>query len=233
MRAGIEKASLVFYGHLVAQTQGPFHSHAGVAEVGVVEALRAIAVLEAAVKAHDVLDLIRGNVTPLVAEAALVVLTAARSPHVARVQELDLALTTLLLAIGDDPDVGADAGIVEHLLGQGDDGLKPVVLDDPLANVALSRSCPAGKERRAAEDDGEPGSVLVFRRPHEFELIDHVLQKEQRAVVHARQPGAEAAVEAALVVLLLDFLLLLLPVHAEGRIGEEVIEGLVGEPGPR
>ena len=69
----------------------------------------------------------------------------------------------------------------------------------------------------------------MLRRPHEFELIDHVLQKEQRAVVHARQPGAEAATEAARVVLLLDLLPLLLPVHAEGRIGEEVVEGLVGE----
>ena len=56
-----------------------------------------------------------------------------------------------------------------------------------------------------------------------------MLQKEQRTVVHARQPGAEAAVEATLVVLLLDLLLLFLPVHTERRIGEEVVEGLVFE----
>ena len=59
-----------------------------------------------------------------------------------------------------------------------------------------------------------------------LELADHVLQEEQRAVVHARQPSAEAAREAELVVLPLDFLLLLLPVHAEGRVGELIIEGL-------
>ncbi len=68
--------------------------------------------------------------------------------------------------------------------------------------------------------------MLVLRRAHGLELVDHVLQEKQRAVVHARQPGAEAAVEAALVALLLDLLLLLLPVHTEGRIGEEVVEGL-------
>ena len=56
-----------------------------------------------------------------------------------------------------------------------------------------------------------------------------MLEEEQRAVVHARQAGAEAAVEAELVVLALDLLLLLLPVHAEGRIGEEVVEVLAGE----
>jgi len=55
-------------------------------------------------------------------------------------------------------------------------------------------------------------------------------REEQRTVVHARQARAEAAVEATLVVLLLDLLLLLLPVHAEGRIGKEVIKGLAREP---
>ena len=56
-----------------------------------------------------------------------------------------------------------------------------------------------------------------------------MLQEEQRAVVHARQAGPEAAIEATLIVLLLDLLLLLLPVHAEGRIGEEVVVGLAVE----
>ena len=71
----------------------------------------------------------------------------------------------------------------------------------------------------------KPRAVLALFRTHWFSnLSHHVLQEEQRAVVHARQPGAEAAVETALVVLLLDLLLLFLPVHAEGRIGEEVVE---------
>ena len=71
-------------------------------------------------------------------------------------------------------------------------------------------------------------AVLLLLRLHRLELADHVLKKQQRAVVHARQAGAEAAVEAALLVLALDLLLLLLPVHAEGRIGEEVVERVGG-----
>ena len=51
-------------------------------------------------------------------------------------------------------------------------------------------------------------------------------QEQQRAVGDARQAGAEAAVEALLLVLLADFLLDLLPLHAEGRIGEHVVEFL-------
>ena len=80
---------------------------------------------------------------------------------------------------------------------------------------------------------GEPLKTMARREPclcsagrTGSRLSPHVLQEEQRAIVHARQPGAEAAVEAALVSLLLDLLLLLLPVHAEGRIGEEVVESL-------
>jgi hypothetical protein len=69
----------------------------------------------------------------------------------------------------------------------------------------------------------------VLGRAHGLERADHVLEEEQRAIVHARQPSAEAAVEAALIVLLLDLLLLLLPIHAEGWIGEEIVEGLARE----
>src|SRR5207253_10392197 len=44
--------------------------------------------------------------------------------------------------------------------------------------------------------------------------------------VDTRQSGAEASVETPLFVLLLDLLLLLLPIHAEGWIREEIVEGL-------
>ncbi len=56
-----------------------------------------------------------------------------------------------------------------------------------------------------------------------------MLQEEQRSVINARQAGAETAGEAELFVLALDFTLLLLPIHAEGRVGQEVIEGLARE----
>jgi len=66
--------------------------------------------------------------------------------------------------------------------------------------------------------------MLVLVRLHRLELADHVLEEEQRAVVHARESGAEAAFVAEDFVFLFDGGGLLLPVHAEGRIGEEVVE---------
>ena len=74
---------------------------------------------------------------------------------------------------------------------------------------------------------GEPLKTMAMRLPPSFggaHLRDHVLQEEQRAIVDARQARAEAAVVAERVALVLDVLLLLLPLHAEGRIGEHVVE---------
>src|SRR5690606_40100541 len=49
-------------------------------------------------------------------------------------------------------DLGAYAGVVKHLLGQGDNGFQPVVLDDPAADFAFTAARATGKERRAIKD---------------------------------------------------------------------------------
>src|SRR5690606_5402610 len=105
-------------------------------------------------------------VPALVAKAALALLTAARSPDFTSIQELNLSFAALFLAVGDNPDVCADAGVVEHLLGQSDDRFQPIVLDEPLSNVALARAGASREHRRSAEDNGEAGSVLVLSRAY-------------------------------------------------------------------
>ena len=73
-------------------------------------------------------------------------------PRIAGFDETDSTATRL--AVGDDPDAGADAGVVEHLLGQSDDRFEPVVLQNPAADLALAGSGAAGEQRRA-EGGGE------------------------------------------------------------------------------
>ena len=119
-----------------------------------------------------------GEMAALVAKAAPALRAAAGSPEPARVEQLNPAPAPFLLAIGDDPDVGADAGVVEHLFRQGDDRFQPVVLDQPAADVAFAGAGAAGEQRRAAEDDGEPRAVPVLVRAHRLELGHHVLQKQ-------------------------------------------------------
>jgi hypothetical protein len=56
-----------------------------------------------------------------------------------------------------------------------------------------------------------------------------VQQEQQRAVADAGKAWTEAAVESLLLGLFADFLLDLLPLDAEGRIGKRVVEGLAGQ----
>ena len=83
---------------------------------------------------------------------------------------------------------------------------------------------------------GEPLKTMASRPPPSsgaLHLADHVLEEEERAVVDAGQAGAEATVEAELLVLVLDLLLDLLPLDAEGRVGEQVVERAAPEVRPR
>src|SRR6266566_2169431 len=209
MRTGVEEAGFVFNGHLETQTQRPLDGDAGVAEVGVVEDLRGVTRRKAAVEPNDLGDL----VAPILLLADLATLVAEATAHgnvkLARVEELDLALAALLLAVGDDPDIGADPGVVEHLLGQGDEGFEPVVLDDPLADVALARTRAAREKWRSAEHNRQARAVFVLLRQDRLEFADHVLQEQQRATVDARQASTKATGETLFVVFRLNLLLLL------------------------
>jgi hypothetical protein len=80
-------------------------------------------------------------------------------PEAAGVDELHLALAVGGLAVADDPDVGADAGVVEHVGGQADDGLDQVVLQHVAADLALAA------EPAPPVNSGEPLSTMPKRLP--------------------------------------------------------------------
>ena len=58
-----------------------------------------------------------------------------------------------------------------------------------------------------------------------------MLEEQQRAVVDPGKPRAEASLVAESALLKLDVVLLLLPIDAEGRIGEHVVEGVLASVG--
>ena len=68
-------------------------------------------------------------------------------PEAAGINELHLALARQRLAVADDPHIGADAGVVEHVCRQGDDGLHHVVLQHGAANLALAAASAASEQR--------------------------------------------------------------------------------------
>ena len=101
--------------------------------------------------------------------------------HCGGVDELHLAPAVLGLAVGEHPDVGGDAGVVEHVQRQGDDGLQPVVLDDPAADVALALAGVAGEQRRAVVHLGDAAA----ERRVVLHLAQHVRQEHELAVAGA------------------------------------------------
>ena len=143
-------------------------------------------------------------------------------PEGGGVDELHLAFARSGLPVADDPDVGADAGVVKHVGRQADDGLDEVVLQDVAADLALAAARAAGEERGAIKHDAE-AAAAIHGGTH---LRDEMEEEEQRAIADARQAGTETAIEAVLRGFLADFLFDLLPLDAEGRIGERVVEVL-------
>ena len=55
----------------------------------------------------------------------------------------------LRLAVAEHPDVGGDAGVVEHVEGKSDNGFQPVVLHDPTPDIALPLPCVAREKGTA------------------------------------------------------------------------------------
>lgn len=190
-------------------------------EVGVVEDARALALGEGAVGREDGRAVFVADLVALLAEGAAHLVGGVRG-----VDELHLALAGCGLAVRDDPDVGADAGVEEELIGQGDDGLDEVAREEPAADLALAAPGVAGEEGRAVEDDGD--ARAAERAGDGLHLRDHELKKEQRAVAHAGQARGEGAVVALVVVALAEALFDALPVDAEGRVREHVVEALLG-----
>ena len=107
--------------------------------------------------------------------------------HCRRVDELHLAPAVGGLAVGQHPDIGGDAGVVEHVERQGDDGFQPVVLDDPAPHVALALAGVASEQRRAVVNLGDAAA----ERRVVLHLREHVRQEQHLPVA---RPGDEASI---------------------------------------
>ena len=107
-----------------------------------------------------------------------------------------------------DDDAGGDAGAVEEILRQADDGLDEVFLQPLAANLALG---PAA-EKHAVGHDG--GDLTILAADGE-----HVLGKHEVALLAGG--GAPAPAEALLMLHVLGGV-----VHGEGRVGDDAVETL-------
>jgi hypothetical protein len=103
-------------------------------------------------------------------------------PERGRVDQLHLALARRRLAVGDEPHVGRDPGVVEELLGQCDQRFEQVILQNESADLALAADGIAGEQRRAVHDDRDARAAF----PGVLRVREHVQQEEQLAIADSR-----------------------------------------------
>lgn len=155
-----------------------------------------------------------GDVVALGADAL-----AAGLEAVAGVNKLHLACTVGGLILAEHPDVGGDAGVHEHIGGKLDDAVQPVVFQNILPDVTGPAAGVAAEQGRAVLDNGHLALVCQLGKAvqHKKLLTIADLGQTGRKTPHLA-PGGFG----------FHRFLLPLPVDAEGRVGDDVLEG---EPG--
>ncbi len=158
-------------------------------------------VLEVANPAVDALDVLEEQF----------VLGAAGFELLRGIDDEHLVLPVLRLLLPEDEDASGEAGAVEEVRPEADDGLQQVHAEEFLPNLALLAHAEEGSMR---EDDGHAPGL----RGHGF---DHVLHPGEVAALGGRHPGEVAAIRITGPDLVAPFL------QREGRIGDDAVE--VGE----
>ena len=210
-------------GELAFQAQRALDSDLPVAEVLSVEPFRLGGFLRLAeVDVDDSLDVSIREFTILLAEIA-----AQRLEPATCIDQLHFVTTRFGFLVGQHPDIGGDAGVVENVERQGDDGLQPVVLQHPTADVTLALACIAGEQRGAIMNQRDAAA----QRRVVFHLLQLIHQEHELSVAGAGDKLelsiARVADDEALVI---EFLLAAhalqigLPTLAVGRVGDHEIK---------
>ena len=105
---------------------------------------------------------------------------------------MNFPFTLRTFIFGKHPDIGSDTCVVEKVYGQRDDCFNQVVFQHPAADLALTRSCTAGKQRAAIFNDSSTAEVVVH-------LINSRLQEQHLHIARTWQARAPATIKALLV----------------------------------
>ena len=127
---------------------------------------------------------------------------------------------TCRLVFRHNPDIGRDPGIVKAVVGELNDRIQPVVFNQITADLARPGTRVSGKKRRAVLNNRHPPSVCQLGNPVE--------QKEHLPVTLRGESRSETPAGSELM-FLFHRLGLPLPIDAERRVGDDVIELVLRE----
>ena len=205
-RAGVEVAFLGLLGDLEFQAQRAQDGNAAVAEIGVVKDLAGLGFCRRAVLAGDFVDGLIIQRRRLLPRLRFIGVQRSRT-SMSWILPLRSSSLRLLSTQQRCRCPCCD------ICSAGRQWPPTSRFDDPATDFAFTAARSSGEKRRAVEDDGHAraGLVAVARLPGLNS--DHVEQKEQCAVVDARQLAVVATVGQAV-----DLLLLRLPVTPKGGL---------------
>ena len=131
----------------VLVAQRTFDGDRSIAEVAVVEdagdgLLAVVGFNELAEQSGDFGDVLVGQFLAFIAQTLAHLL-----PEAGGVYQLQLAFAVFGLAVAEYPDIGADAGVVEHVGRQANDGFDQIVFQHVAANFAFAGTRAAGEQR--------------------------------------------------------------------------------------
>src|SRR5699024_3475909 len=145
-----------------------------------------VGVLEVVIEAQDERAVLVGELAALVSHAL-----AHGSPGTRSVDQLDLTVALGFFVFVEDPHVGGNTGVVEHIRRQRDDRVDEVAMDQPIGDLIWTRLRTTREQRRAIGDNtGTPalGGVVFFV----LELMNDMAEKQHLPIRYWRQAVAKA-----------------------------------------
>src|SRR5699024_347266 len=113
------------------------------------------------------------------------------SPGTRGVDQLDLTVALGFFVFVEDPHVGGNTGVVEHLGRKRDDRVDEIAVNQPIADLIWTRLRTASEQRRAVSNNtGTPtlGGVVFFA----LELMNDMAKKQHLPIRYWRQAVAKA-----------------------------------------
>ena len=108
------------------------------------------------------------------------------------INQLHIALAFRALVLGQNPDIGGNAGVVKQVRGQRNNGFQQILFQNPAANLAFAGCCTARKQRTAVFDNRSATHLVIH-------LINSRLHENQLGIAAARQTCTPASTLAALI----------------------------------
>src|SRR5699024_245043 len=145
-----------------------------------------VSVLEVVIETEDELAVLVGELTALISHAL-----AHGSPGTRSVDQLYFTVALAFFVFVEDPHVGGNASVVEHLGRQCDDSVDEIAVDQPIADLIWTRLRTTSEQRRAVSNNtGTPalGGVVFFV----LEFMNDVAEKQHLPIRYWRQAVAKA-----------------------------------------